>query len=85
MENRTVSPLTGNSRKVDKLKKEEELTHTLINPANLSTFFFNSRLSACDLLSLAGLALPKDPLKIFPFFVFLSPLPMIELFVVQMS
>jgi hypothetical protein len=25
--------------------------------------------------ALAGLLLPKDPLKIFPFFVFLSPLP----------
>jgi len=26
----------------------------------------------------AGLDLPKEPLKIFPFFVFLSPLPMID-------
>jgi hypothetical protein len=34
----------------------------------------------------AGLDLPNDPLKIFPFFVFLSPLPMIDFYlVVQMS
>jgi hypothetical protein len=29
---------------------------------------------------LAGLDFPKDPLKIFPFFVFLSPLPIIIIF-----
>jgi hypothetical protein len=31
-------------------------------------------------LVLAGLALPKDPLKILPFFVFLSPLPIVIVF-----
>jgi hypothetical protein len=29
---------------------------------------------------LAGLDFPKDPLKIFPFFVFLSPLPIVIYF-----
>jgi len=31
--------------------------------------------------SLAGLLLPNEPLKIFHFLVFLSPLPMIDFFV----
>ncbi len=35
-------------------------------------FFF-----AAFFTTLAGLDFPNDPLKIFPFFVFLSPLPMI--------
>jgi hypothetical protein len=30
----------------------------------------------------AGRLLPKDPLNIFPFFVFLSPLPMVFFFIV---
>jgi hypothetical protein len=32
-------------------------------------------------LSLAALDLPKEPLNIFPFFVFLSPLPIIKFLV----
>jgi len=31
--------------------------------------------AAFFLTGLAGLALPKDPLNVFPFLVFLSPLP----------
>jgi hypothetical protein len=33
-----------------------------------------------DLVALAGLDLPKDPWNLFPFAVFLSPLPMVDFF-----
>jgi len=36
---------------------------------------------AAFLAVLDGLLLPKEPLKIFPFFVFLSPLPIQQMFV----
>jgi hypothetical protein len=42
-----------------------------------------SALAAGDFLAAAGLAgldLPNEPLKILPFFVFLSPLPMMIFF-----
>jgi len=43
-------------------------------------FFFGA---AAFLTGFAGLDLPNDPLKIFPFLVFLSPLPMNEDFLVD--
>jgi hypothetical protein len=44
----------------------------------LVLLFFAAAFLAAEagLTLLAGLDFPKDPLKIFPFFVFLSPLPM---------
>jgi len=41
-----------------------------------SAFFFATTVF---FTTFAGLALPNQPLKIFPFFVFASPRPMIEL------
>jgi hypothetical protein len=38
--------------------------------------------SADFLVVFAGRLLPKEPLNIFPFFVFLSPLPMVVFFIV---
>lgn len=45
-----------------------------------TTFLFTGFLIP---VALAGLDFPKEPLKIFPFFVFLSPLPIHVIFRVQ--
>jgi hypothetical protein len=45
-------------------------------PINISAYLLSFLTAAFFTTgALAGLLLPKDPLKIFPFFVFLSPLP----------
>jgi hypothetical protein len=41
-------------------------------------------LVAAFFLGVAGLLLPKEPLNLLPFAVFLSPLPIINYFVLQM-
>jgi hypothetical protein len=50
--------------------------------AYLAAFFFAASFLAvtAGVTLLAGLDFPKDPLKIFPFFVFLSPLPIMTVF-----
>jgi ABC-type multidrug transport system permease subunit len=45
--------------------------------------FFAAGVLPVVFFSLAGLDLPKEPLKVFPFLVFLSPLPMLLILVVQ--
>jgi hypothetical protein len=45
------------------------------NPLNLNSNQF--AFAAVAFLVLAGLDLPKEPLKILPFLVFLSPLPIV--------
>ncbi len=62
----------------------EPLSTVICQLPTVSYAFFWAFAFSATGFGLAGLELPKDPLKIFPFFVFLSPLPII-VFCLQMS
>jgi hypothetical protein len=63
-----------------KAVKESNLTYQLVNLSTDYPSFFAGGLVPVIFFSLAGLDLPNDPLKIFPFLVFLSPLPIVVFF-----
>lgn len=52
----------------------------LFEAINAEKKAYSAFFSTAFFAGLAGLALPNDPLNIFPFLVFLSPLPMLMIF-----
>jgi hypothetical protein len=67
---------------VERLKsgKGSKRSYRLINLSTGYPSFFVAGFVPVTFFSLAGLDLPNDPLKIFPFLVFLSPLPIVVFF-----
>jgi hypothetical protein len=80
---KTEKPQQGEALKSYSLKNYSSVAFFLAGAFLAAAFFGLSSvfaaLGATVFSTLLGLALPKEPLKRFPFSVFLSPLPMIVL------
>jgi hypothetical protein len=72
--------LAANAQVFEKASSKPKLLIFFKNPYRLLYQLFFSAFAAVAFFVFAGRLLPNEPLKIFPFFVFLSPLPMVVVF-----
>ena len=77
MENRAFSALNGSGQSVDRLSGNRYKTCQLIS-LSLNQLFFLAAAFFFAAGLLAGRLFPKEPWKRFPFAVFLSPLPIVD-------
>jgi len=84
MENRTFSPMNGSDQSVDRLSRNTCSTCQLI-ALSLNQLFFLAAAFFFAAGLLAGRLFPKEPWKRFPFAVFLSPLPIVDVILLVRS
>jgi len=84
MENRTPGALNGSGQSVDRLSLHAYITCQLTTLALYQLFFLAAAFFFAAGL-LAGRLFPKEPWKRLPFAVFLSPLPIVDVFLLLRS